>query len=101
MPQPLHSDSLDIEGHRVIDSRSEGGELMVYLDWCHRWPVAWLERPGYRQVVQWAFGPGVTTELHVLDDLVTVCSAPVPRTVESVLVAYVAGLFAAEEEVAA
>lgn len=101
MPQPLHSDSLDIEGHRVIDSRSEGGELMVYIDWCHRWPCAWLYHGTRVLPVAYAFGPTVTTELHVWRDSVCVCSAPVPSNVESVLVAYVAGLFAADEEVAA
>jgi hypothetical protein len=101
MPQPLHSDSLDIEGHRVIDSRSEGGELMVYVTWCHRWPCAWLYHGSRVLPVDYAYGPPVTTEIHVWGDYPTVCSAPVPRTVESVLVAYVAGLFAADAEVAA
>ena len=101
MPQPLHADLIDIERHTVLDYRSEGGELMVVLDWCYRTPLAWIGRGGRCQVVEWGFGPCVTTELHVLDDLVTVCNGPVDRRVESVLVAYVAGLFASDDEVAA
>jgi hypothetical protein len=101
MPQPLHADLIDIERHTIRDFRSEGGELLVLVDWCSRTPIVWLERGSRREVVQWGYGPCVTTELHVLDDYVTVCNGPVDRRVESVLVAYVAGLFAADEEVAA
>jgi len=101
MPQPLHADLIDIERHTVLDYRSEGGELMVLIDWCFRTPLAWIEGGGRCQVVEWGFGPCVTTELHVLGDYVRVCDGLIPRTVESVLVAYVAGLFAADAEVAA
>lgn len=93
---------VDIDGHRVDDFRSEGGELLVTVEWHHRWPVDWVAGPFHRECIGLAHGPAETTVIHVLDDLLTVCNGPVlPKSVEAALFGYVAGLFAADEEVAA
>ncbi len=93
---------VDIDGHAVHDYRAEGGELVVTVTWHHRWPVEWAANGSFfREAIALAHGPETTTELHVLDDLVTVMGAPVEKAVEARLIGYVAGLFAADEEVAA
>lgn len=116
MPQPLTSPAnfergrhlpampgVDIDGHRVDDSRSEGGELLVTVDWHHRWPVEWAANGSFFvECVGLAHGPAESTTIHVLDDLLTVCDGQrLTKPVEMALFAYVAGLFAADEEVAA
>lgn len=100
MATPLSS-CLDIERHSVDDSRQAGGELTVLVEWCHRFATSVYSADNKHIGWTWAHGPSVTTELHVWRDSVAVISTPVPSHIEASLIAYVAGLFAADEEVAA
>jgi hypothetical protein len=98
---PLFADRIDIERSCVIRDGSVADECFVVIEWCHRWPVAWLTRGDTESPVQFAYGPSVTTELHVVPsmDIVRVISTPVPAHVESVLIAHVAGLFAETSQI--
>ena len=93
---------VDIDGHRVDDTRNEGGELFVHVEWHHRWPVDWVSEGRFHvECIALAHGPVESTTFHVLPDYVTVIGDRPSSSVEARLIGYVAGLFAADEEVAA